>query len=47
MAISEPMVSFPSRLHGGPDCVFGADRVPNVGVRGRFPDRRKQEAVIA
>lgn len=24
-----------------------ADRVPNVGVRGRFPDRRKQEAVIA
>ena len=23
------------------------DRVPNVGVRGRFPGRRKQEAVIA
>ena len=23
------------------------DRVPNVGVRGRFPCRRKQEAVIA
>lgn len=23
------------------------DRVPNVGVRGRSPDRRKQEAVIA
>lgn len=23
------------------------DRVPNVGVRGRFPVRRKQEAVIA
>ena len=23
------------------------DRVTNVGVRGRFPDRRKQEAVIA
>lgn len=24
-----------------------ADRVPNVGVRGRFPGHRKQEAVIA
>ena len=23
------------------------DRVPNVGVRGRFPGRRNQEAVIA
>lgn len=23
------------------------DRVPIVGVRGRFPDRGKQEAVIA
>ena len=23
------------------------DRVPNVGVRDRFPGRRKQEAVIA
>ena len=23
------------------------DRVPNVGVRSRFPGRRKQEAVIA
>ena len=23
------------------------DRVPNVGVRGCFPGRRKQEAVIA
>lgn len=28
-----------------PKCL--ADRVPNVGVRGRFPGRRKQEAVIA
>ena len=30
-------------------CWFGdgVDCVPNVGVRDRFPDRRKQEAVIA
>lgn len=27
--------------------VVDTDRVPNVGVRGRFPVRRKQEAVIA
>lgn len=37
-------------LLGGPSYAAGAeslDRVPNVGVRGRFPGRRKQEAVIA
>ena len=27
--------------------VLAKDRVPNVGVRDRFPGRRKQEAVIA
>lgn len=26
---------------------YPSDRVPNVGVRGRFPCRRKQEAAIA
>lgn len=37
-------------LLGGPSYAAGAeslDRVRNVGVRGRFPGRRKQEAVIA
>lgn len=29
------------------DTLAFTDRVPNVGVRGRFPGRRKQEAVIA
>lgn len=28
-------------------CGLRFDRVPNVGVRGRFPDRGKREAVIA
>lgn len=34
-------------MHATFDDGIITDRVPNVGVRGRSPDRRKQEAAIA